>query len=145
MRARILVVDDDPSIVQLLRRVLQRAGYAARGASTLEDAVALFELEPCDLLLVDKNMPGVTGFQVITRLRALYPDLPAIMVTAHPEPVLIPGVKIQGYLAKPFERLGVVEEHVERVLAVSRRMIELGLAKAPHVEPAPEPALKVVG
>lgn len=144
MRGRVLVVDDDSSVLYLLRQVLQRAGYAVRVAATLKDAVALFQLEPCDLAIVDKNMPGVTGFEVIARLRELYPDLPVIMVTAYPEPVLIPGIKIQGYLAKPFERIAIVPEHVEKVLALSRKMIELGLARPPHLEPAPEPALKVV-
>jgi CheY-like chemotaxis protein len=125
------VVDDDESALLLIKQVLVNAGYLVRIATNDDDAVTLFQVEPADLLLIDKNLPGTSGFNVITRLRSLYPDLPAIVVTAHPEPVLSGVTKIQGYLAKPFERLSVLTDTVANVLSLRSRLIKVGLAKGP--------------
>lgn len=131
MRDRILVVDDDASVLLLLRRVLESAGYQVRTAAGLEEAVAVFRGEPCELLVVDKHMPGATGFDVVRQLRELYPDLPAIMVTAYPEPVLTPGPVLQGHLVKPFQPMSDFLAHVAKVLELTRRSIALGLARSP--------------
>jgi len=137
MQARILVVDDDEGARRLIEMVLLRAGYAVRVAGDDEQALRIFSAEPAELLVIDKNLPGATGFDVITQLRAIYPDLPAIVITAFPEPVLFRVPKIQGYLAKPFERLSILTETVAGVLTQRSRLIEAGLARPP---PAGKPA-----
>lgn len=131
MAARILVVDDDPSVLQLMRVVLKRAGWSVRTATTPEEAMHLFRTEPCELLVTDKNMPGITGFELIASMREIYPDLPAIVVTAFADPASAPSVKIQGYLSKPFESVNLIADQVQKVLSVTERRIELGLAKPP--------------
>jgi CheY-like chemotaxis protein len=143
MKTRILVVDDEPEVVELVRIVLTRAGFAVSGAGSLPEAEAAYLREPCELLLVDKNLPGATGFQVIERLREHCPALPAIMMTAYPEPLLSLTTKLQGYLPKPLAKLSQLTEAVKRVLAAPRRA---GVAPASQdVEPAPSPALRKTG
>lgn len=85
----ILLVDDDPSAIQLLARIL--AGVSQlRFATNGEDALRLAsELAP-DLILLDAEMPGLSGFQVLERLKAdkALADVPVIFVTSHLEPAL---------------------------------------------------------
>ena len=128
-RARVLVVDDEESIVHMIKQVLLREGYSVQVATSLADAQTLFDLEPVDLLVVDKNLQGATGFDVILTLRERYPDLPAILITAYPEPVLSRSVKIQGYLAKPFATLAELTDSVRRVLRIQAELIAVGLAR----------------
>jgi len=115
--ARLLVVDDDASVLNLVKVVLGRAGHVVVTAGSLPDAEAVFLGEPCALVLTDKNLPGASGFDVIEKLRQHAPGLPAILMTAHPEPLLAVRTKLQGYLGKPFERASLLLEAVERVLA----------------------------
>lgn len=115
--ARILVVDDDASVLNLVKLVLGRAGHEVLTAASLPDAEAVFLGAPCALVLTDKNLPGATGYDVIERLRRHLPELPAILMTAYPEPLLTSRPRLQGYLAKPFERASLLVESVERVLA----------------------------
>ncbi|GMU60556.1 MAG: hypothetical protein AMXMBFR34_23190 [Myxococcaceae bacterium] len=115
--ARILVVDDEASVLSLAKVVLSRAGHTVLTAATLPDAEAVFLGEPCDLVVTDKNLPGATGFDVIEKLRHHRPLLPAILMSAYPEPLLGVPTRIQGYLAKPFERASLLVEAVERVLS----------------------------
>lgn len=119
--ARILVVDDDASVISLAKVLLSRAGHTVATAASLPDAEAVFLGEPCALVVTDKNLPGATGFDVIERLRQHAPDLPAILMTAYPEPLLGTRTPIQGYLAKPFERASLLAEAVERVLSFVQR------------------------
>jgi CheY-like chemotaxis protein len=115
--ARVLVVDDDASVLLLAKVLLSRAGHTVVTAASLPDAEAVFLGEPCAIVVTDKNLPGATGFDVIERLRRHAPDLPAILMTAYPEPLLGTRTRLQGYLAKPFERASLLVESVERVLA----------------------------
>lgn len=116
MNARILVIDDENGVLLFVRRLLERKGYAVDCCETPEAALAAATCAPYDLLLCDKNLPGLTGMELIRRIRALQPSVPAILMTGFPE-MLDPSVKVQGYLAKPFDNLAQVVEAVERALA----------------------------
>lgn len=133
--AHVLVVDDEPTVLVLARRVLGRAGHRVSCAETLDGAVAIAEVDPVDVVLSDKNLPGATGFQVIDALRRFDPELPAILMTAYPEPLLATGTRIQGYLPKPMESIDSIIEAVERVLAFAREE-----RKTPVPRPRPEGA-----
>ena len=137
-RARVIVVEDEAAILHMMKQVLLREGYSVQIATCLADAATLFELEPADVLVVDKNLGGSTGFDVILKLRERYPDLPAIMITAYPEPLLPRAVRIQGYLAKPFARLAELTDSVRRVLQLHEGLVAVGLAK-----PRPLPAAQL--
>lgn len=132
--ARILVVDDDPSVLVVTKTILARAGFTVATAASVPDAEAVFLGEPCDVLLTDKNLPGATGFDVIERLRHHAPALPAILMTGYPEPLLGLRTPIQGYLAKPFDS-GKLVEAVERVLAFAEEARKPKPRRRPPVKP----------
>lgn len=113
---RILAVDDEEAVVLLLHRVLTRVGYTVLTAATGEEAIAVLEKEPVDLLLVDKSLPRMSGFEVISIARSRQPDLAVAMITAHPEPFTAAQERLDGYLAKPFKNLGAIEEMVRNAL-----------------------------
>ncbi|MBI5480305.1 MAG: response regulator [Deltaproteobacteria bacterium] len=119
--ARVLVVDDEPGVLLPLRQVLKKAGHSVTTAESLDAAVAAFSLEPAHLVLVDKNLPGATGFDVIERLRRVDPELPAILMTAYPEPLLGAKIKLQGYLPKPMDPISIITDSVNRALSFGRR------------------------
>jgi DNA-binding response OmpR family regulator len=102
---RILVVDDEPQIVQLCVKILNRAGHVVEGTTQGEDALRLLESGSVDLLVVDYKMPGLHGFEVIRRARALHPALKAVMITGHGTREVVGealGGGLQGVLVKPF-------------------------------------------
>jgi two-component system OmpR family response regulator len=84
-RKTILVVDDDDAIRRGLRRVLVSKGYRVIDARDGREAVQVFQEHPCDLALLDMNMPLRNGWGTIADLRALQSQLPAIIITARPD------------------------------------------------------------
>ncbi|MBK7857462.1 MAG: response regulator [Archangiaceae bacterium] len=120
MKTRVLVVDDDAELAMMVRDVLKRAGFEPWVAGP-DNAEAMFSAKTFDLLITDKNMPGLTGFELIKRLRARDPSLPVVMMTAHPE-LPTAGVPIQGYLAKPFNGLKSIVDVVTRTAERAREL-----------------------
>jgi CheY-like chemotaxis protein len=81
---RILVVDDEPVIVQFVDRVLRGAGYATNTAGSGVEALQVAEgAAPYDLIVADVNMPGITGPDLIGRLRMRQPDLRVLYLTGY--------------------------------------------------------------
>jgi putative two-component system response regulator len=78
---RILVIDDEDVIRQLMREILERAGYDTIGAETAERALALLDAEDVTLVVSDIVMPGLTGLELLEELRERRPSLPVILVT----------------------------------------------------------------
>jgi two-component system, cell cycle response regulator DivK len=102
----ILVADDRPSSRELLRLVLERAGYAVIEAEDGQQALEQARAESPDLILLDLQMPGLDGYQVLAALRgeARFADLPVLALTASAmrgdkENILAAG--FTDYLAKP--------------------------------------------
>ena len=79
----IVVLDDEPSIVQMCVKVLQSQGHAVEGFTSAMDALAHLESAAADLLVVDYKMPELTGIDFIKRAWALRPDMRVVMITAH--------------------------------------------------------------
>lgn len=118
--ARILVVDDEPNIVELLSVSLRFAGFEVRsavdGASALETARSFCP----DLLVLDVMMPGLDGFEVLRSLRSAGSRTPVLFLTARDSPEdKVTGLTLGGddYVTKPFS----LEEVVARIRAVLRR------------------------
>lgn len=116
---RILVVDDDPTVAEVVARYLERDGYdvetVADGRTALDRALAA----PPDLVVLDLMLPGIDGLEVCRRLRALAP-VPIVVLTARgQESDRIIGLDLgaDDYVAKPFS----TKELVARVRAVLRR------------------------
>lgn len=81
--AHVLVVDDEQNIRLTLSALLSRAGYVVTAAATGEEAVALFDRQRFDLMLVDLQMPGINGIQVVEALRQRNLDTMVIILTGH--------------------------------------------------------------
>jgi len=120
MGQRVLVVDDDPTVSDVVRRYLERAGFdvalAADGYGALR---AVTEVRP-DLVVLDLMLPGLDGLEVCRRLRATDSDLPIVMLTAlGDEGDRVAGLSMgaDDYVAKPFSP----RELVLRVQSVLRR------------------------
>src|ERR687886_1285574 len=133
---KILVVDDDPRLREALEVGLQlqwedtQVIGAGDGEAGLE---AFFEVNP-DLVLLDVNMPGKTGFEVVKEIRRVS-DVPVIMLTARAEDTdQVRGLELgaDDYVAKPFSHLALVA----RIKAVLRR----GPPPQPATRPPPLPA-----
>lgn len=117
---RVLVVDDEDSIREIVCSMLNSAGYDCTPAASGWDALALLESgEDFSLALSDMMMPGIDGLTLLERLKERQPDIPVIMVTAvHDISVALGSIRngAYDYLLKPFER--------EQLLATVRRALE---------------------
>ena len=83
MVAKILVVDDEEHVRFFLERLLVRDGYKVTAVADGEAALARIEIEEFDLALLDVMMPGISGMDVLTKLRAKWPQTAVILLTAH--------------------------------------------------------------
>ena len=115
----ILVVDDDPNIAQLVKLYLEKEGYEVNVETRGDDAVAAFQKNPPNLMLLDIMLPGMDGWQVCRAIRQSS-SIPIIMLSAKDETfdkVLGLELGADDYITKPFEG----KELVARVKAVLRR------------------------
>jgi DNA-binding response OmpR family regulator len=122
MSARVLVVEDDPDIAELVVRYLDKAGYSTMRVSSGRDALDSVRTKPPDLMVLDLMLPHVDGLEVCRLLRAneKTAGIPIIMLTARAdESERIVGLEIgaDDYLAKPFSP----NELVARIKALLRR------------------------
>jgi two-component system response regulator MprA len=120
-QARLLVIDDDPKILSLLRRGLHFAGYAVDLAADGEEALAAARDRPPDIVVLDVMLPGVDGLEVCRRLRLDDASLPILMLTAKarvPDRVAGLDAGADDYLVKPFD----FDELLARVRALLRRV-----------------------
>jgi DNA-binding NarL/FixJ family response regulator len=121
-RGRVLVVDDDPVICELVASTLSEHGYLARRASDGREALYLIEREVADVVILDVHLPDISGYALCRRLRDDYGDSVGI--------VLISGERMESmdrvagmllgaddYLVKPF----VLDELLARVQRLARR------------------------
>ena len=130
----ILVIEDDPDIVELLRYNLERESYRVTSAVTGSEGLAALQRERPDLVILDLMLPEVSGFEVCRRLRkdSETGNLPVIMLTARSEEAdVIAGIELgaDDYIKKPFSP----RELVARVGAVLRRAAPVE-APAPSIE-----------
>lgn len=117
---KILVVDDERSLVELCQIILQQAGYLVRGALNGRQALQMVDEEPPDLVLLDVMMPGMDGFTVCEKLRLEEDtsDLPVIMLSAKTDLDSInKGLRVGAtkYLTKPISPEDLTR-HVREVL-----------------------------
>lgn len=102
----VLVVDDQPGIRMMLHEVLVYYGYQVALAQSGAEALAASEQQPSDLVLLDVNMPGLSGVETLAGLRRKSPNLPVIMVTGEEDSAnweRIEKLSVQGQITKPFD------------------------------------------
>ena len=119
MKKRILVVDDDASVRESLRGLLQRNGYWVRVAADGEEAESSLSNERADLMVLDLEMPRRDGFDVFEEVSARFPHLPIIVITGLADQLdtkLIPGLDF--LMEKPID-VNVFLRTVEFLLAES--------------------------
>ncbi|MCD6253424.1 MAG: DNA-binding response regulator [Thermotogae bacterium] len=134
MRKKILVVDDEPSIVELISYNLTKEGYEILKAYDADEALKIARNEPVDMFIVDIMLPGMDGFELVRTLRSMedYRTVPVIFLSAKSEEFdKVLGLEIGGddYITKPFS----IRELSARIKAVFRRA-EGGL-KIPEEKP----------
>ena len=122
----ILVIDDDPDLVKLIRTFFRFEGFNVREATKRAEIMAAFRQPPMpDLVLLDVHLPDADGFDVLARLRqhAVLKTIPVIMITAEAtREAVLKGLQAgaDGYITKPFEPDWVVTA-VRQVLGITGR------------------------
>ena len=137
-RPWILVVDDEPTVLRALRVALEAQDYVVTAVLNGEDALARITNGAFDLVLLDLGLPGISGFDVIQRVRVLFPTLPIIVLSAQGEvaaKVEALDLGADDYVAKPFS----VRELLARVRVALRHADSAAgaLAESNRIERGP--------
>ena len=110
----ILLIEDEPGVMDVMLRVLQRAGFGVRTAHDGASALAALHACPPALAILDLVLPGISGFAVLAHIQQHSPALPVIVITANPQAIAHPDAQtVRHYLLKPF--------HVEELLDMVAR------------------------
>jgi len=118
-KTSILLVDDDPQLIRLVRANLESVGYRVLAAMDARSALELVNMEMPDMIILDIMLPEIDGYELCQRIRE-FSDIPIIMLTAKVEDTdKVTGLKLgaDDYLTKPFS----AQELLARVEAVLRR------------------------
>jgi DNA-binding NtrC family response regulator len=115
---RLLIVDDEAPLLDLLRRYLVRLNYEVETAGTAEEALALFKTDPARFALVitDLTLDDINGEDLLEQMRQLKPGLPGLIASGYPHE---PRLKHVDFLLKPFLPSALVSA-VERALKKKR-------------------------
>lgn len=109
------VVDDEPEILEILCDILKDAGISAQSFDTPQKMFDALAVEKPDVILTDMMMPEINGLQVLTRVKAMDPDIPVIFVSGHlSKSVLMSAVSegVHGVVEKPIQESVVVSQCV---------------------------------
>ena len=112
-QVRVLVVDDEEGVRNLLQRILSEAGYQVTTAANGQEALYKVSLGEAEVVLLDIKMPGMSGIEVLRKLTADSPDYCVIMVTAVADiDTAVEALKTGAYdyITKPFDRDGVKQK-----------------------------------
>ena len=130
-RTRILVVDDDGEMRVLLADFLGEEGYAVEGSPNGAEALIRLRAESFEAIVLDKNLPGLSGLDLLPGLRTICPDTPVVMITAFGDVATYVDALEKGafeYLFKPFG--------MEELLRVLRRALSSRSRPAPSTLPS---------
>ena len=131
---RVWLVDDDASIRWVLERALHNGGMQTRAFEAAEPALAALRSEAPDVLITDVRMSGMSGIDLLKRVRASRPDLPVIVMTAHSDlgaAVTAYGSGAFEYLPKPFD----IDQAVDLVRRAAQSGVRPGEAQADDTAP----------
>jgi len=111
----VLVVDDDPSVRQVVRANLEAEGYAVREAGSADEGLASLEEEPPDLLLLDVMMPEVDGWEMLRRVQERYGigAIPVLVFSGTVEERAVADAAARGargFLGKPFDLQQLIDQ-----------------------------------
>ncbi len=123
---RVVIVDDEPRLRQVLVRLMARDGFACADVGDAEAALAALEAAPATLLLSDLRLPGIDGVELLRRVRDRWPDTAVVMISAVADVEVAVGCLALGamdYLTKPFH-LEEVRARVGQALERRRLVVE---------------------
>lgn len=103
LRKRILIADDEPILRELLGYYLAREGYALTFASDGLEAWQHFQRAPFDLVITDRDMPGMNGEDLADAIRQSAPHLPIVLISGH-RGLTVDPARFDAFLPKPFAR-----------------------------------------
>ncbi len=106
MRARVLIVDDEPSICKVISRVLASKGMSPQAAHSGEEALALMKRESFDAVILDIKMDEMDGFEVLEKIRETNLDVPVVILSGNNENFsMLLGLEsgADDYMTKPFD------------------------------------------
>jgi DNA-binding NtrC family response regulator len=121
--SRVLVVDDDPNLTDLLVDTLSAIGYEPHSAGSAQEALRILSSTHIDLVISDINMPEMSGIELLQEIKKLNRRLPVMLITG----IGSDGIRAQayskgadGFLAKPF-RIGTMESEIGKMLLSLRK------------------------
>jgi len=124
---RILVIEDDPLVADLFRELLPAQSYLADVVGDAETGLEHCARQHYDLVISDKNLPGLSGIDLLKRVKAIDSDIDVIIMTAYPDMQSVLAALEAGvydYLAKPFESIDEVMAKIARALDKRRIVVE---------------------
>jgi adenylate cyclase len=104
--ARLLIVDDEASILSALKRSLRREGWEIVTAESPQDALRVLDAQPVDLVLSDQMMPGMTGLELFDEVTKRQPGASKILITGWSEevsPEALAAIGVKAMIAKPWD------------------------------------------
>jgi two-component system nitrogen regulation response regulator NtrX len=122
-KKRVLIVDDEPTVLEFMRRVLSRNAYECRTARDSGQALDEMNKQPADVVVTDIHMPGSDGAWLLNAIKQHWPEVPVIMLSGDDEAETAMACVKSGaadYLVKPIE--------IPRFLAAVRTALGLGEA-----------------
>jgi FixJ family two-component response regulator len=111
-RAGIFVIEDDASLNQAVGRLLKAAGFCVRTFASAEAALADASIGQADCFVLDIQLPGISGFELHSRLMCSGVTAPVILITAHDDPIhhrTAREIGAAAYLIKPFSSLALID------------------------------------
>ena len=125
----ILVVDDEESVVELFHRILKKKEYTVLTATNGKDALELADKERPDLVILDLNLPGISGIEVLRRIKKIDENIEVIVITGYGTKETVKTAMRLGaydYITKPFDINYVSSLIKEAFLFVSHKKDLLG-------------------
>jgi DNA-binding NtrC family response regulator len=130
MTERILVIDDEPDMLMLLRMIIEdNTSYEVETTNNPAEGLKMLTGEAYDLVISDLKMPGMDGLELFDELRKMKPDIPVIIITAYGSPEAADEALKKGvadFITKPFRK--------DTILFTMKRVLELTMLKRENLE-----------
>ncbi|MGZ6126402.1 MAG: response regulator [Myxococcales bacterium] len=133
----VLVIDDEPVVLDLFQRVLAGKGLVIRTARNGEEALALIEREGFGCVLADKNLPGIDGIEIVRRIRQSQPHCACIVMTGYASTEsAVEALRLGAvdYIEKPFDDLGRIADRIDDLVKQMKGQFEGRAARLRLVE-----------
>ncbi len=120
-KQKILIVDDEPDILESVKEVLEREGFEVEGVNSAKECIEKAKVKKHDLILIDIYMPGMSGEELFKALRKTTNHLtPLAYITIKPR-AEVDLTDVDGFIQKPFENKELIKE-VNKILSSSKQL-----------------------